>query len=55
MKRKGIGRKLITYVKKEFRNANKNRMILWCLKDNSPSREFYKLMDGVEEKRKIDL
>lgn len=36
MKRNGIGRKLINYVKKEFLKANKERMILWCLKENYP-------------------
>lgn len=50
MKRKGIGRKLIEYVKKEFLKANKEKMILWCLKENYPSREFYKSMNGIEGK-----
>lgn len=52
MKRKGIGRKLIEYVKKEFLKANKEKMILWCLKENYPSREFYKSMNGIEGKCK---
>ena len=52
MKRNGIGRKLINYVKKELLKANKEKMILWCLKENYPSREFYKSMDGTEGKCK---
>ena len=52
MKRNGIGRKLINYVKKEFLKVNKEKMILWCLKENYPSREFYKSMGGVEGKCK---
>ena len=48
MKRNGIGRKLLDYVKKEFLKANKEKMILWCLKENYPSREFYKSMGGIE-------
>ena len=48
MKRCGIGRKLINYVKREFRKANKQKMILWCLKENYPSRKFYEAMGGIE-------
>ena len=52
MKRKGIGRKLIDYIREELRKANKQKMILWCLKENYPSRKFYKSMGGVEGKCK---
>ena len=52
MKRNGIGRKLINYVKKEFLKANKEQMILWCLKENYPSRKFYESMGGVAGKCK---
>lgn len=52
MKRNGIGRKLINYIKKEFFKVNKEKMILWCLKENYQSREFYKSMGGVEGKCK---
>ena len=46
LKRQGIGRSLFEYVFKEFRkNGNKN-IILWCLKDNYPSRAFYEKMGG---------
>lgn len=46
LKRNGIGKKLIQYVIDEFKNARKRKMILWCLKDNFPSRAFYEAMGG---------
>lgn len=39
-KNKGIGRKLFDYVKEEFAKKNKNKMVLWCLKDNETSRKY---------------
>ena len=47
MKRKGIGKKLFEYVKKEFINLNKKKMILWCLKENYDSRKFYEKVGGI--------
>lgn len=46
VKRQGIGRKLFNYVADEFRRKGKKKMILWCLKDNQPSRRFYETMGG---------
>ncbi|MCI9063664.1 MAG: GNAT family N-acetyltransferase [Clostridia bacterium] len=48
----GIGTMLFEYVKKEFIAKNKKKMILWCLKDNEPSKRFYKKMGGtiIDEK-----
>ncbi len=47
LKRNGIGRNLFEYVFSEFRkNGNKN-IILWCLKENYPSRAFYDKMGGI--------
>ena len=37
MKRHGIGRKLMKYAINEFKNSKKEKMILWCLKENYPS------------------
>ena len=48
LKRNGIGRKLFKYVLDEFKDKNKTKMILWCLKDNEPSKAFYKKMGGIE-------
>lgn len=45
-KRNGIGRALVEYVKNEFRKNNLNKMILWCFKNNYPSRAFYEEMGG---------
>ena len=42
----GIGTKLFNYVTNEFKNKNKSTMILWCLKDNEPSKKFYTKMGG---------
>lgn len=53
MKRNGIGKKLINYVKKEFLKANKERMILWCLKKNIPSQKFYEAMGGKSSNTKM--
>lgn len=46
LKYKGIGTKLFEYVVKEFKMKNKTKMILWCLKDNEPSKKFYTKMGG---------
>lgn len=46
LKYKGIGTKLFQYVTEEFKSRNKTKMILWCLKDNEPSKKFYTKMGG---------
>lgn len=45
-KRNGIGKALVEYVKNEFRKNNLNKMIIWCFKENYPSRAFYEKMGG---------
>ena len=45
-KYQGIGTKLFNYVVKCFKKMNKKKMIIWCLKDNYPSRKFYLKMGG---------
>ena len=47
LKRKGIGKALVDYVKNEFRENKYSKMIIWCLKDNYPSRAFYEKMGGI--------
>ena len=54
-KRQGIGKALINYVKDEFRKHGKKRMILWCLRDNYPSRAFYETMGGKLAERGKDF
>ena len=46
LKRKGIGTKLFEYAKKELARKDKSKMVLWCLKDNIPSKAFYEKMGG---------
>lgn len=46
-KRNGIGKTLVEYVKNEFRKNTLNKMIIWCFKDNYPSRAFYEKMGGI--------
>lgn len=46
LKYKGIGTKLFQFVTEEFKSKNKTKMILWCLKDNEPSKKFYTKMGG---------
>lgn len=45
--RRGIGRKLVSYIKNELKQNGFTDMIIWCLKDNFPSIEFYKSMGGI--------
>jgi len=45
--RNGIGRKLVSWVKNELKQKGFTDMIIWCLKDNLPSIEFYKAMGGI--------
>lgn len=49
----GIGTKLFKFVIDEFKSKNKTKMILWCLKDNEPSKKFYTKMGGKIIKEKV--
>ncbi len=56
LKNNGIGTKLFQYVKNEFITKGKNKMILWCLKDNEASKKFYTKMGGkIICERPIDI
>ena len=44
--RLGIGRKLMTACMQTFVNLHFNNMLLWVLKDNQPSRQFYETLGG---------
>ena len=46
LKKQGIGRTLFEYIKCDMIKHGKTKMILWCLKDNYPSRKFYEKMGG---------
>ena len=54
MKRHGIGRKLMKYAINEFKNSKKEKMILWCLKENYPSRAFYESNQKNLEKKNMN-
>lgn len=53
LKYKGIGTKLFHFVIHEFKNINKTNMVVWCLKNNEPSKMFYTKMGGKIVKEKI--
>lgn len=55
LKRFRIGNKLFNYVVNEFKNNNKHKMILWCLKENYPSRMFYEHMGCINKYEKSVL
>lgn len=46
LKKKGIGKNLMKYVINQFKSSGKKKMILWCFKENYPSRAFYEKMGG---------
>lgn len=46
LKYNGIGTKLFQFVINKFKNKEKKKMIVWCLKDNEPSKKFYIKMGG---------
>ncbi len=56
LKYNGIGTKLFQFVINEFKSKKKTKMILWCLKDNEPSRKFYTKMGGeIFKERTIEI
>ena len=40
LKYNGIGTRLFQFVINDFKSKNKNKMILWCLKDNESSKNY---------------
>ncbi len=56
LKYNGIGTRLFQFVMNDFKSKNKNKMILWCLKDNEPSKKFYTKMGGkISKERTIKI
>lgn len=56
LKSNGIGTTMFQYVIKEFKNQNKTKMVIWCLKDNLSSRKFYEKMGGkIAKERPIKI
>ena len=50
MKQQGIGKTMFKYVKNDLKSYGKKKMILWCLKENYPSRKFYEKMGYTTSK-----
>lgn len=46
LKKQGIGRKMLEYVKNEFKDKGKKKMVLWCLKENKEAKKFYERTCG---------
>lgn len=46
-KRNGIGKAMLEYALADLKQRGKSKIILWCLKENHPSRRFYEKMGGV--------
>ena len=44
----GIGKLLLQYAIRHFRETGRKRMIIWCLKKNYESRRFYEKAGGKE-------
>ena len=44
----GIGKLLLQYAIRHFRETGRKRMIIWCLKENNESRRFYEKAGGKE-------
>lgn len=44
--RQGIGNKMIEYACTELKKQNKNKVLIWCLKDNISARKFYEGING---------
>lgn len=53
LKYQGIGTNLFQYAMSEFKNINKTKMVVWCLKNNEPAKMFYTKMGGKIAKEKI--
>ena len=47
-RKNGIGKCLFQYAERYFREAGKQKMIIWCLKDNDEARKFYEKAGGKE-------
>ena len=45
--RKKIGSRLLLHAKEKLKEQGNHKMIIWCLKENEPSRKFYESMGGI--------
>ena len=49
-RKSGIGRALFQDAVDAFRTSGRNKMIIWCLKENREARQFYEKMGGTAYK-----
>lgn len=52
-KGQGIGTRLFQFVIEEFKGKMKEKMIIWCLKDNVCSHKFYRKMGGEMNQERV--
>lgn len=45
--RKKIGSQLLQYAEEKLKEQGNHKILLWCLKENEPSRKFYEKMGGI--------
>lgn len=46
MARQGVGRKMFSYAVDDLKKQNREKMVIWCLKENYSGRAFYEKMGG---------
>ena len=49
----GIGAALVDFAKNYFRSIGRNRMLIWCFKENMSARGFYEKMGGKLSYQKV--
>ena len=47
MERKGVGRKMFSFAVEDLKMQNREKMVIWCLKENNSGRAFYEKMGGT--------
>ena len=38
---------MVKHIKNDLKKQGNKKMIIWCLKENQPSRKFYEKMGGI--------
>lgn len=52
---KGIGSKLVEIVKEMFKEEGYQKMVIWCLEQNTKGRSFYEKMGGKLERKEYKM
>ena len=45
--RQGVGSRMLSYAVDDLKKQGREKMVIWCLKDNINGRKFYEKMGGV--------